>query len=316
MCAAGLLTSDSALTNCLASPLCTSSGSSNAAIDSSRAEAPLSSSLSSSLSAFFSSPSTSSASSSSARGPAILLFLVLDARYVRPAYANGRERDAFYREYSRASQLLTSLRAVKTTLPVYIVVGGTMLESSDKQYALRARFKLAKLQALGARLVHVRPVPPPHWANENYRNNFNKLLALNLTQFSRVIVLDNDCVALRNIDHLAWRVPTPAAACHPRRGFQLCSFNFGVHVLTPSARAAAELFGSFTTRKKANNGGEQEVWANFHHRIHELPVAYNTHRGLTLNESDWRRVYVLHMVSGYSTNRMPPWLSERIKTYR
>ena len=48
------------------------------------------------------------------------------------------------------------------------------------------------------------------------RNNFNKLLALNLTQFERVVILDNDCVALRSIDDLAWSVPTPAAACHPR----------------------------------------------------------------------------------------------------
>ena len=140
-----------------------------------------------------------------------------------------------------------------------------------------------------------------------------------MTQFDRVLVLDNDCIALRNLDELPTSVPTPAAACHPRRRFQLCSFNFGVHVLAPSQEQAARLVRTYTTRRSANNGGEQEAWANFHEAVNEavneLPIGFNAHRGLQMDDEDWRRVHVVHAISGSSTNRMPTFLRERIRAF-
>ena len=132
----------------------------------------------------------------------------------------------------------------------------------------------------------------------------------------RVIVLDNDCVVLRNIDHLSWMPGgTPAAACRPRRKFELCSFNFGVHVLSPSHAEASRLLGSYFQRKTPNNGGEQEVWANFHWRIYELPLGYNAHRGLEMDSAAWHKVHVLHMISGYAVNRLPDWLRRRVEAW-
>ena len=69
------------------------------------------------------------------------------------------------------------------------------------------------------------------------------------------------------------------------------------------------------SRQLRNNGGEQEVWANFHSRVYELPVSYNAHRGMEMNDSEWRDVHIVHMISGYSINRMPSFVQDRMKAY-
>ena len=239
-----------------------------------------------------------------------MLFLVFDKAWVRPGYI-GREKDSYIREARRAEQLVLSLQllatdARQTSLPIYVCVGGER----------DARFE-ARLVKLGAIILPIRPLPPPPWASSHYRNNFNKLSALNLTQFSRVIVMDNDCVVLKNIDHLASpSIATPAAACHPRRKYKLCSFNFGVHVLTPSKEEADRLVQSYQVRGKLhNNGGEQEVWANFHKKIHELPIGYNAHHGLEMPRSEWDQVHVIHAVSGHGVNRLPEHLNNRVRRF-
>lgn len=138
------------------------------------------------------------------------------------------------------------------------------------------------------------------------------------TDFARTISLDNDCFVLRNIDHLAWATPTPAATCQPRRHFQKCTFNSGVHVLTPSAEHAARLLGSYTTRGPVqSNGGEQEVWANFetHAKVHELPVGYNAHQGLAMSDDEWRRVSIVHSISGHTVNRLPAFLKQKVHMF-
>lgn len=234
---------------------------------------------------------------------AILLFLVFDPAQVRPAFQH-RQMDAYLREFKRASQALRSLQHVHTALPIYVVVGGERSASHERM-----------LMELGAHILPVAPLPPPSWASAAYKNNFHKLLAMNMTQFSTVIVLDNDCVVLKNIDHLASSVATPAAACQPRRQFRLCSFNFGVHVLSPSQSTAGRLLATYTERKLKNNGGEQEVWANFHEHVYELPIGYNAHRGLEMSQAEWRLVHVVHAISGYSVVRLPPFLRDRIKAF-
>jgi hypothetical protein len=58
------------------------------------------------------------------------------------------------------------------------------------------------------RTPHMRP---PRWHNPWHAGSFVKLGALAMTEFDVVIVLDIDCVVLRNIDHLS-RAPTPSFA--------------------------------------------------------------------------------------------------------
>ena len=296
LCSSGVLRSDSALETCLPTPLCTKAVN-NALTTVATPNARVRSALSPVV-------AVAAAPLQGGAAPSIVLFLVFDKELIRAKY-KGKAEAAYEREFKRARQLLLSLRSVGTTLPVHIVVGGD-----------RVPHKESRLTRLGARLLPIKErLKPPPWASEYYRNNFNKLLALNMTQFSTVIVLDNDCVVLRNIDHLAWAVKTPAVTCQPRRGFTLCSHNFGVHVVSPSTADAAALYESYQTRKRRNNGGEQEVWANFHKRAYELPIGYNAHRGMVMSDAEWRDVHIVHMISGYATNRMPDFVRDRMVAF-
>jgi hypothetical protein len=86
-------------------------------------------------------------------------------------------------------------------------------------------------------------------------------------------------------------------------------------VLTPSRRAAARLFATYATRGATDNGGEQEVWANFHGRIHELPLGYNAHHGLEMAESAWRHVHTVHAISGHQVVRLPDFLRPVVQAF-
>ena len=84
---------------------------------------------------------------------------------------------------------------------------------------------------------------------------------------------------------------------------------------TPSAADAARLYATYTTRGAQNNGGEQEVWANFHQSIHELPIGFNAHHGLKMADDEWRRVHVVHAISGHQINRLPAFLAPRVRIF-
>ena len=69
---------------------------------------------------------------------------------------------------------------------------------------------------------------------------------------TQVVLVDNDCIMMRNIDHLA-EVPAPAAAWHAGmcEDSANCFFNSGVMVLKPDASEMARLisyYNSLTTR--------------------------------------------------------------------
>ena len=58
---------------------------------------------------------------------------------------------------------------------------------------------------LGVAVLPVRNVTPPPWANVWHRGTFVKTLLLDVLPlpYDRVIFIDDDCLVLRNIDHLA-----------------------------------------------------------------------------------------------------------------
>ena len=146
MCASGKLRSDSALRLCLPSPLC--EGHAKEAV----AAPPL-------LAQRTRLPTVSRRAKPQHQRASLLLFLVFQRRYVRPAYI-GDEEAAYNREWQRAVQLLLSLRDhARTNLPVHVVVGG------------ERRFRKERLLTmLGAKLLPIAaPVRPPEWASDYYR---------------------------------------------------------------------------------------------------------------------------------------------------
>ena len=92
------------------------------------------------------------------------------------------------------------------------------------------------------------------------RGTFNKFSALALTQYRRVILLDSDCVVVRNIDHLSGAPPPLAAYFHfdlgstcPQARAGSCArgvLNSGVLALQPDTarlESAQRLFASNAT---------------------------------------------------------------------
>ena len=78
-----------------------------------------------------------------------------------------------------------------------------------------------------------------------------------------------------------------------------------MHVLAPSTKEAARLLATYTARRTPNNGGEQEVWSNFHTVVHELPLGMNAHKGLSMQRAQWRWVSALHHMRGMGVDRIP-----------
>ena len=119
-----------------------------------------------------------------------------------------RVRPAFRRNPSGAAstnlflfvRVVLSLRAVGSSLPITLLAAGAHVEEFRRAAA-----------DLDVRVVVRDYVDPPRWAYHWHLSSFNKLLALGLTEYDRVIVLDLDMVVVRNVDILA-HVPSPAMA--------------------------------------------------------------------------------------------------------
>ena len=160
----------------------------------------------------------------------------------------------------------------------------------------------ALLAAQGARVL-VAPdstlVRVPRWASPWALHSFAKLKALSLLQFEQVLVLDSDCVALRNVDHLLQRSSPAPAFVFRHKCFPNLELSASVMVLRPDASAAARVRAMLERddgREPAvlDDASEQCVWRRLYEEVHELPVTYNAFKSTVLVEADWRRVHVLH----------------------
>lgn len=185
-------------------------------------------------------------------------------------------------------RLLASLRAVKTTLPVHVLVSGYRVPAAE-----------AAIASLGATLLPPEKAPAVHvpaWGSKWARASFAKLRALALTQFDRVVVLDTDSVVLRNIDHLA-RPDLAAPAfvfgykCAPRRELRA-----SLMVLRPSDEAWRSALRLARDPRTAiyDDLGEGSVWRHLFDAANELPVGYAALRPSDLPAAEWAKVHALH----------------------
>lgn len=188
-------------------------------------------------------------------------------------------------------RLVLSLQRVKATIPV------VLLASGQRHRGYEDRLRQYKVTILDG--TYDLKLPP--WANPFHMASFSKLLVLSLIQYSKIIVLDQDLVVLRNIDHLA-HVPAPAFVY--RYKIPPCSrleMNSGLMVLTPNATMLTQLrqmMGSRTaiTPIKSDTG-DQNVWRFFFPRVHGLPIGYNAFRSAALaTPAGWETAHVLHDV--------------------
>ena len=250
----------------------------------------------------------SRAASSTLPGAAIVLVLGHNRSDVRPQF--HQNPDAQYRDSALlVLRCVLSLRRVNTSLPIRLLVSGE-----------RERQREAVIASHGVGIVPTPPLPAaPSWASPYMRGTFSKFAALALTEFSAILLLDSDTLALRGIDHLAL-APTPAAYFHFDAGYScpvpdlaaargVCGgglLNSGVMVLTPSARLLrkARRLMELSDREEVLGAeglfetSDQRLWHALydeaHDWVHELPFGYNANADANLTRVEWGRVSILH----------------------
>ena len=221
--------------------------------------------------------------------PAAAILLNLDVQSQNMRFPVGTCAACLRRGYGKAVRevirLLLSLTVVNTTLPVHILASGERWQQVEAR--LLASFPFASV--VGGT---VPPVVVPTWASKWARGSFSKLRALALTQYTRLVVLDNDDVVLRNIDHLASRdMPVPAFVfgwkCYPRRELRASTI-----IVAPSLadwQRARELLSSESTAVY-DDLGEQSVWRRLYRSVYELPAGYAALRTADLPAAEWSKV--------------------------
>jgi len=135
---------------------------------------------------------------------------------------------------------------------------------------------------------------------------------LSLTEYERIIVLDQDLVILRNLDNLAHH-PAPAFAyrfkCSPTM-----EINSGIMVLDTNKtmhRDISKLVLHNSVKLIRNDLSDQLVWRTYFPKVHGLPTGYNLFRSEVLSgPSEWSRVHVLHDIWKYQnpqSGKNSPW---------
>lgn len=245
------------------------------------------------------------------------------------------QRPKFLREQiARVLRVRASLAATRSTLPLMLLMSAQPSNTTEVHQAL------ATLQRVGVHVELVSPVPVPTWAAVWYRGTFAKLGVLNASlHHGRLLFVDQDVVAMRNIDYLQWAA-SPAFVFYPEHYTATGQLKFGInsgvmllHIRTQQQLDAAwQLFTS--TRFPVGDGGDQafwEAWAAERWRLgeplHELSRRHNMLMFDTLsntgcfmkascsddaNDGGWfSRVVLWHKPLGYK-----PWkLSARATAY-
>lgn len=228
----------------------------------------------------------------------------------------GTPEQTYQSQASLLEVLLGSLRRVDTRLGIL-----TMVTTRDA--AVEAR-----LTSLGTRILPIakKSFRPPRWGKPfgYFENTFSKLIALSFVQFSTLIFIDNDCIALRNIDHLA-TVPTPAFAFHKVDE----GLNSGLMVITPNTELAAQAEQILLHEKPpraalqrtqrigdANNDfSDQEVWTELFIRnkinVYELPYGFNFRWHAVMSHEERCNVYVSHGRLDPRSGTLPRAIGER-----
>ena len=226
----------------------------------------------------------------------MLAFLAFRREHVRNAFKKKPHhwRKAYAREVNRIAYLADTARAAGTRLPLHVVVAGDRNRTTEDW--------LARTRGVG--FVEAAYVEPPRWASRFHKQSFNKISALALTQFDKVIVLDNDVVLVKPLDALAAAEP-PAAVFHtavPR--LDRCTVTTGLMVLAPSAsehaRALRLLYEGMNYSTELADGGDQEFWHSFLPTFNELPIRYHAHVRLALNATEWWDVRMVHAIAQFA----------------
>lgn len=195
--------------------------------------------------------------------------------------------------------LLFSLRNIKTSvLPIVMVPRQRLSRECNEA-----------IQNLGAEVREVEEISVTKTASAKQFNKhlrFTKLLAWNLTEFDRIILVDSDMVVLRNIDHLFAHPPLSAVEDPGAPGI----FNSGFMVICPDAQIFAAMLRELPSAPSYNSG--DQGFLNYFFRDEwisnpklRLPITYNIFPRMK-HYASWglyrNEMYILHF-----TAEVKPW---------
>ena len=250
----------------------------------------------------------------------ILMFLHFNRTHVRHKHSR-RPMQAYEREVNRLVWLLRSAQRVGTSLPLHVVVAGDRNASAED-----------RLRQHGATITESTTVDAPRWSSSFHKFSFSRIAALAMTQFRKVIVIDNDMTLIGNIDDLA-DAEAPAMVWHtatvlPKK--ERCAPTGGLFVLEPSATEFAKALqhltvlnrktasaGSFSGGVRCYDGSDQEFWRSFYRPMYELPLRYHAHNGLVMNSSEWNQIRLMHNIAGFKVHqrRLPKSLRKQVRYF-
>ncbi len=223
-----------------------------------------------------------------------------------------------------ATALVRSLKLTDTEADIVVMhTGGVEIDG------------LAPLQALGAELVKADLLPTSAAFNERHAkakihadhpftkgekpafhtplDNFAKLRLWELEQYERVVFIDADAIAIRNIDKL-FGFPEFSAA--PNVYESLADFrrlNSGLFVAQPSRATFAAMLKSIDAPDALWPRTDQTFLQSYFPDWHGLPVYYNMLQYVWFNLPelwDWRSISVVH----YQYEK--PWQADNSKAER
>lgn len=241
-----------------------------------------------------------------------------------------------FRSYLNAMRLIfrlvLSLRRVATKLPIYLLISGERHEPFEKWLSEHGVHLLPSsgpdyghYDLGGERLSLSSNVPVmarpklPAWANRHFRGTFSKLQVLSLVQFQKVILVDADMVALRNIDHLAL-APTPAVAfrwdcrhpeAHILRPTRAWEMNSGMLVLQPNIGVYMQMIAMLNNVSTSqsiyvmSDPSDQSVWRHLFRHVFELPQIYNAQKHTNFSAWGWKQVSLLHDIDVHRGLSLP-----------
>ena len=245
------------------------------------------------------SPSPAAMRSRPARVSIVTMLLMRNGKQSRGANGCSALR-CFEMQLGLLVRLLRSLASVRTTVPIQ-----TLVDPHTPAVA-------SLLEGLGIAILPL-PTGPlaPAWASPYHAPTFAKLRLLRLHQFEKVLFLDNDVNASRNLDELLLHGPTPAMV------FQVLAqgLNSGVMLLAPDASLADRADALMrATRNRTRDGGDQEVWellwASTRTVVYELPLAFNTRPFIRLTRGAASGVLAYHSVDRDAAHALAPMVAD------
>ena len=228
-----------------------------------------------------------------------LLSLSFNSSLVRNAFKHNPLK-ARAREVNRAVWFAKTCKRSGNTIPIHALISGELPTKMETKRLSEANISMLKTQ----------PLDSPVWASRWHRQSFFKISALSLTQFKKVIVVDNDMAMLRPVNELLF-VPPPAAVFHttigPLQKRTRCSVTTGLLVLQPSEESfvfAKRLLKLMNYTKERYDGSDEEFWLEYFTRrgeyLNEIPWKFHAHRLLNMQPDQWYEVKLLHVISALS----------------